>query len=820
MAAAPASSKPSDPTGVPDPAATADPAAIAHAQEAANKEICAKHALESIPETGRCTHGPDPAPPGVDINKDVKPVSRSAAAEGGPLTTPFTGVTSFECDGDGVSGARTQVLYIHASDTPDRLSTYKSSIQSWASEADLIYRSSAAETGGSRHIRFVQDSSCAPTVLDVTVSPTGDGDFGNTISEVEALGFGRSDRVYMMFVDANVYCGVGTLSGDDSTSQNNWNNIGPSYGRIDAGCWSGWVAAHEHMHNLGGVQDSAPHSTGAGHCFDEYDVMCYADSPTSPPLQVLCSDQARDKTLFDCNHDDYFSTNPAPSNYLATHWNAANNQFLVGGSVAPACPDQALEPDNTSQTARPFSVGTVVTRAFCLSGDLDWVTFQGVANRAYQIEISGPNSTTDPAIQLYEGNARTMLGSDTSDAAPVRINYTPHTSGTYYVKVYDRWTNPPSVNKTYNLSITSQSTLGSAVSGSGYNGLGQLASDPALVLNNLLPVLANVASTYQVSAGYMHSLVLKDNGTVGAWGWNAYGQLGDGTTIDRHSQVMVQGLTSVSRLSAGLLHNLAVRSDGTVWAWGWNAFGQLGDGTAIDRATPVQVQGLHDIVDVSAGAIHNLALRSDGTVWAWGWNGLGALGDGTVTSRSVPIQVPGLNAESVGAGLYHSVAALKDGTVKAWGWNGVGQLGDGTTTERHAPATVQGLSNVNRVSAGFLHSIALKDDGTVWAWGSNSLMQAGGATDRLAPGPVMCSSDPSCPRQTGTGILSHVVSLSAGGYHSLALTDTGRVWAWGWNYFGQLGTGNSSDSASAVLSAAGTALDVAGGFIHSLYRTQ
>src|SRR4051794_1160341 len=118
-----------------------------------------------------CTHGPDPAPKGVDVNIDVAPISASL------LTSP---VPKVRCDGDGVSGKRVQVIYAHASDVVNRIGSYVNSFRQWAADADLIYRNSGAETHGERHIRFVHDASCVPSVTDVTLSATGDDSLANT----------------------------------------------------------------------------------------------------------------------------------------------------------------------------------------------------------------------------------------------------------------------------------------------------------------------------------------------------------------------------------------------------------------------------------------------------------------------------------------------------------------------------------------------------------------------------------------------------------------------------------------------------------------
>jgi hypothetical protein len=280
-----------------------------------------------------CSHGPDPAPPGFNIYAQPAPLISKAGGQLAGKERNVLGVT-VACDGDGVAGKRVEVLYAHASDVEDNSSIYLNTFQQYVANMDSMFDTSASETGGSRQIRFVHSATCLPKVTDVQLSPTGDDTFSNTVAELEALGYNRPDRKYLVFVDAHVYCGIGTLYPDDSPGEFNKNNSGPSYGRVDSGCWSGTIAAHELMHTLGGVQLSAPHSNGSWHCTDEYDRMCYSDRPMYPVMHYVCNDPDRD-ILFDCNHDDYFSTNVMPGSYLDTHWNSANSDFLIDTSYSP-----------------------------------------------------------------------------------------------------------------------------------------------------------------------------------------------------------------------------------------------------------------------------------------------------------------------------------------------------------------------------------------------------------------------------------------------------------------------------------------------------
>lgn len=273
------------------------------------------------------------------------------------------------------------------------------------------------------------------------------------------------------------------------------------------------------------------------------------------------------------------------------------------------------------------------------------------------------------------------------------------------------------------------------------------------------PVTIKTTGFIPLSGGDSHSLALKTDGTVVAWGHNGYDQ-----------STVPGGLTDVVQLSGGGRHSLALKSNGTVVAWGDDSLGQ-------SDVPP----GLADVVQVAAGGYHSLALKSDGTVIAWGRNDYGQA------------TVPGglIHVVQIAAGFYHSMALESDGTVVAWGRNDSSQTdlppgltdvvqiatgGDGHSLALKRDGTVvawgdnefgqstvpPGLTGVVQVSAGSIHSLALKSDGTVVAWGHDLYGQS-----TVPPG------------------LADVVEVSAGSIHSLALERDGSVVAWGNDQFGQ-----------------------------------
>jgi alpha-tubulin suppressor-like RCC1 family protein len=222
---------------------------------------------------------------------------------------------------------------------------------------------------------------------------------------------------------------------------------------------------------------------------------------------------------------------------------------------------------------------------------------------------------------------------------------------------------------------------------------------------------------------------LRSDGTVWAWGNNWQGQLGDnGTTPWRLTPFQVPGLSGVVAIAAGAHHSLALRSDGSVWAWGLNRDGQLGDGTTTNRLSPLQVIAPSSgITAVTSGYSHCLALRSDGTVLSWGNNGAGQLGDGTRTSHLSPGAVSGLaSVTALVAGHEHSMALRQDGTVWAWGRNDAGQLGDGTFTWRFLPNRVGLPGDVTKMAAGGHQALVVRgSEGRVNTWGNNFSGQLG-----------------------------------------------------------------------------------------------
>lgn len=290
------------------------------------------------------------------------------------------------------------------------------------------------------------------------------------------------------------------------------------------------------------------------------------------------------------------------------------------------------------------------------------------------------------------------------------------------------------------------------------------------------------------------SAVRSDSSTVRTWGANGFGQLGNGSTSDSHIPVKVVNLTNnITAIATGGGHMLALDSTlGTVWAWGYNANGQLGNAATANSATPVNVvpsvgaAPFSGVTAIAAGSQHSLAIAGDKTVWAWGYNGLGQLGNMTISNSSVPVQVKKSdgsilpNIIAIAAGGDFSLALDGNGVVWAWGNNAKGQLGVSSATPT-SPGAVQvnGLPFITKIAAGGAHGLALDLSGAVWGWGYNAFGQLGQPVDNTNP--IIF------PVKQITALTVAAKEISAGSAHSLALSNDGSVYSWGYNFYGQLG---------------------------------
>jgi len=263
--------------------------------------------LQRVPVTGVvCSHGPDS--PGIAGCTGLLCTGLLAAPP--PPPSP--------CLGDGHSGKRVQLFYGQQQGSPDQSSTIVSDIRTAADRVNQAYRQA-----GTRNVRWVCSGS--ESVIHIMVP---DGTLAGAINALRAAGYSSQDRVYVVIETGPAqFVGWATVDGDDRPT-NNANDTGPAYSIVYGA--NSFSLMHELGHNLGAVQLSAPHSSGAWHCYQQHDVMCFNDGGSyfqQGGKMIACDDGTSLAQEFDCGDDDYFASSPR-SAYLATHWNILHSGFL------------------------------------------------------------------------------------------------------------------------------------------------------------------------------------------------------------------------------------------------------------------------------------------------------------------------------------------------------------------------------------------------------------------------------------------------------------------------------------------------------------
>ena len=298
-----------------------------------------------------------------------------------------------------------------------------------------------------------------------------------------------------------------------------------------------------------------------------------------------------------------------------------------------------------------------------------------------------------------------------------------------------------------------------------------------------IPDSAADSALVSITSGWYHNLAIAEDGSLWAWGWNFFGQLGNGTRENNLAPARVGTDTNWAFVSAGTNHSAAIRTDGTLWTWGSNFFGQLGDGTTENRHVPTQIGTETDWATVAVGNGHTLAIKRDGTLWSWGLNTSGQLGNGTTgRHNNIPAQAATVNTWALAsAGHGRSKAVATDGSLWIWGANWDGWFREnildptriGTDTnwaETHAGMGILVLQSFVGLVPGLQHSVATRTDGTIWSTGSNYSGQFGNDTHSILPAWLP---------HTQTGTDTDWASVAVGSEFTAAVKENGSLWIWG-----------------------------------------
>ncbi len=232
----------------------------------------------------------------------------------------------------------------------------------------------------------------------------------------------------------------------------------------------------------------------------------------------------------------------------------------------------------------------------------------------------------------------------------------------------------------------------------GNNGDGQVGSNLPMHHSTPIDVVGLTSGVQALGAGLDHTCAVLSDGHIRCWGWNQFGQLGNGTTDNSPVPIQVSNITAATAVSGASLHTCAIENS-RVKCWGSNDAGQLGDGTNDDHLTPTATLNFGKVKQLDDGDVHTCALTRKGAAKCWGGNGAGALGNGNDQASNLPVQVRGIQQDALsisagnvgGVGASHSCAVVASGQVKCWGKNDRGQLGDGTEQDSNVPVSVIGF---------------------------------------------------------------------------------------------------------------------------------
>ncbi len=413
----------------------------------------------------------------------------------------------------------------------------------------------------------------------------------------------------------------------------------------------------------------------------------------------------------------------------------SNNQVVSGYPVSWRSDNPAIATVDTNGLVKGVSVGStriIATRDN--SSDTAVITVRAI-NVA---SVSGScGITTDGAAYCWGGNSGGELGMGSTQGPLMEMTLGDNECG-IYATWYSCSTVPVVVAGGLRFSSVTEGPCGLTTAGKVYCwGWG----NPP----RTLPVAVASGYTFAALSGFgVHTCAVTTTGTAYCWGQNLSGELGDGTTASSSTPVAVSGGLSFASVSVsnGGSHTCGLTMSGAAYCWGKNDLGQLGDGSTTERHVPVAVSGGGSYASLNAGNGHTCGLTTTGAAYCWGANFEGQLGDSSTTERHVPVLVAGgLMFASISAGADHTCGVTTGGAAYCWGSNS-GQLGDGTTIERHSPVAVQGGLTFASVSSAGGHTCGVTTTSLAYCWGSNQAGALGNGTITDSSVPVKVAGQP------------------------------------------------------------------------------
>ena len=329
----------------------------------------------------------------------------------------------------------------------------------------------------------------------------------------------------------------------------------------------------------------------------------------------------------------------------------------------------------------------------------------------------------------------------------------------------------------------------------GYNTFGQLGDGTTVDSNVPVAISSELVKAWTlVSAGGYHMCGIASDDRGYCWGFNAFGQIGDGAFTGSTVPVQISNdaVQKWGEISAGLFHTCGISVDGEGFCWGWNIFGQLGDNSFQDSNLPVGIDNciVSQWKSLSSGYFHTCGVASDDKGYCWGYNDYGELGTGNFQISTTPIEInTKLNLywrHISAAGYYHTCGVATDDQGYCWGWNAYGQLGDGTNNLSTVPIPIstKTVQTWKLIALGGFHTCGIASDDKGYCWGSNAFGQIGDGTYTSSTVPIAISNK----------IVSAWKSIDAGEYYTCGIALDDKGYCWGYNYYGQVGDGSNTDT--------------------------